>query len=252
MFVEDLSLVLQTNLVTTEKRYSHGHYRIQAQLYLQLGGFTANRPKALLGLCYRHIQVALLRDPEGGPHRVLLEFTFEFTKEFLGIKDMYVVTLSISVITHKITNYLLRNTFPLPEIMYDETLVFSPHVFLLGVLFSDHAFAAYNLTSPEQLSRLTIPPGRNELPLRLNKDLDNVPVFRKAVRTMSGSVVSPNEPLPYSTLLPWIRVLGQVTGFAQVTRPYSLRYAGGKAFNENGKLRQLLRGSCRMQVAWLI
>ncbi|EMD84663.1 hypothetical protein COCHEDRAFT_1167444 [Bipolaris maydis C5] len=213
MYVEDLAQVLQTNLVTTEKRYPHGRYRIQAQLYLQLGGFTANRPQALLSLCYRHIQVTLLRDPEGGPHRVLLEFTFEFTKEFLGIKDL--------------------NTFPLPEIMFDQTLLFSPHVFLLGLLFRDRAFAAYNLTSPEELSRLKIPPGRNELPLRLNRTLDNVPVFRKAVQTLNGWDVSPTEPLPYSTLLPWIRTLGEITGFAQVTRPYSLRYAGGKAFNEN-------------------
>ncbi|KAI1664624.1 DUF3435 domain containing protein [Pyrenophora tritici-repentis] len=89
MYVEDLARVLQTNLATTEKRYPHGRYRIQAQLYLQLGGFTANRPPALLGLCYRHIQVTLLRDPKGGPYRVLLEFTFKFTKEFLGIKDLY-------------------------------------------------------------------------------------------------------------------------------------------------------------------
>ncbi|XP_014550159.1 hypothetical protein COCVIDRAFT_116292 [Bipolaris victoriae FI3] len=214
MYVEDLARVLQTNLVTTEKRYPHGRYRIQAQLYLQLGGFTANRPQALLSLCYRHIQVTLLRDPEGGPHRVLLEFTFEFTKQFLGIKDL--------------------NTFPLPEIMYDQTLLFSPHVFLLGLLFHDRAFAAYNLTSPEELSRLKIPPGRNELPLRLNPTLDNIPVFRKAVQTLNGWDISPNEPLPYSTLLPWIRTLGEITGFAQVTRPYSLRYAGGKAFNENG------------------
>jgi hypothetical protein len=91
MYVEDLNLVLQTNLRTVEKKYSHGRYRIQAQLYLQLGGFTANRPGALLSLCYRHIQVTLLRDPEGGPHRILLEFTFEFTKQFLGIKDMLVL-----------------------------------------------------------------------------------------------------------------------------------------------------------------
>jgi hypothetical protein len=119
--------------------------------------------------------------------------------------------------------------------MYDETLLFSPHVFLLGLLFCDRAFAAYNLTSPEELSRLTIPPGRNELPLRLNRMLDDIPVFRKAVRTLHGWDISPNQPLPYSTLLPWIRILGEVTGFAQVTRPYSLRYAGGKAFNENGK-----------------
>jgi hypothetical protein len=84
MYVKDLAEVLQTNLVTTKKRYSHGRYRIQAQLYLQLGGFTANQTQALLNLCYRHIQVTLLQDPKGSPHRVLLEFTFEFTKEFLG------------------------------------------------------------------------------------------------------------------------------------------------------------------------
>ena len=129
-----------------------------------------------------------------------------------------------------------RNTFPIPEIMYDGSLIFSPHVFFLGVLFHDQAFAAYNLTSQEELSRLYIEPGRNELPLRLNKKLDNIPVFRKAVRTPNGWAISDDEPLPYSTLLPWIRALGQITGFAQVTRPYSLRYGAGKAFNENGKL----------------
>jgi hypothetical protein len=98
--------------------------------------------------------------------------------------------------------------------MYDETLLFSPHVFLLGLLFRDQAFAAYNLTSLKELSRLTIPPGRNELPLRLNQMLDNVPVFRKAVRAPHSWDISPNIPLPYSTLLPWIRTLGEVTGFA--------------------------------------
>jgi hypothetical protein len=94
MYVEDLAKVLQTNLMTTEKRYPYRRYRIQAQLYLQLGRFTANRPSALLSLCYQHVQVTLLRDPEGSPYRVLLEFTFKFTKQFLGIKDMSVSTLS--------------------------------------------------------------------------------------------------------------------------------------------------------------
>ncbi|KAF1964005.1 hypothetical protein BU23DRAFT_521662, partial [Bimuria novae-zelandiae CBS 107.79] len=221
MYVEDLTRVLETNLVTTEKRYSHGRYRIQTQVYLQLGGFTANRPKALLSLCYRHVQVTLLRDPEGGPHRVLLELTFEFTKEFLGIKDM--------------------NTFPIPEVIHDETLTFSPHVFLLGMLFHDGAFAAYNLTSPEELSRLSIPPERNELLLRLNRKLDDIPVFRMAERTPEGWVISKDKPLPDSTLRPWIKSLGEITRFAQVTRPYSLRYAGGKAFNENGNVSEAMQ-----------
>jgi hypothetical protein len=31
--------------------------------------------------------VTLLQDPNGGPYRILIEFTCEFTKQFLGIKD---------------------------------------------------------------------------------------------------------------------------------------------------------------------
>jgi hypothetical protein len=131
---------------------------------------------------------------------------------------------------------LARNTFPLPEIIYDESLIFSPHVFLLGVLFHDQAFAAYNLTSEEELSRLYIEPGRNELPLRLNRELDDIPVLRQPVKDPHGWTISRDRPLQYSTLLPWIRVLGEITGFAQIARPYSLRYNGGKAFNENGTL----------------
>jgi hypothetical protein len=88
MYVEDQKEVLRTNLTTTEKRYKHGRIRMEIQLFLQLAGFTASRPDALLKLCYRHIAATLLRDPEGGPNRVLLEFTFEFTKDFLGAKDM--------------------------------------------------------------------------------------------------------------------------------------------------------------------
>ncbi|KAJ5028917.1 hypothetical protein PSV08DRAFT_369849 [Bipolaris maydis] len=94
------------------------------------------------------------------------KFTFEFIKEFLSIKDL-------------------------------------PYVFLLGLLFRDWAFVANNLTLLEELSRLKIPLGRNELLLRLNWTLDDIPMFWKAVQTLN------------------------------VTYPYSLRYAGGKAFNEN-------------------
>jgi hypothetical protein len=85
--VEDLLGILQTNLTMTKKRYDHGRQRIQAHLYHHLGGFSANRTQAVLDLCYEHIVVSLLRDPEGGPHRILLEFTYEFTKQFLGTKE---------------------------------------------------------------------------------------------------------------------------------------------------------------------
>jgi len=127
------------------------------------------------------------------------------------------------------------NTFPIPEIIFDPSLILSPHVFLLGLLFADQAFRAPNLTSAEQLTKLYIEPGRNELPLPLHPDLDNIPVFRRSIKAFHGYEVSPDQPLQYSTLLPWIKDLGTITGFRQVARPYSLRYGAGKAFDENGE-----------------
>ncbi|XTI82768.1 hypothetical protein V2W45_1464203 [Cenococcum geophilum] len=55
MDVEDLALVLKTNLVTTRKRYIVRRHRIQ--------------------------------DPKGGPYNIVLKFIFKFTKEYLSIKE---------------------------------------------------------------------------------------------------------------------------------------------------------------------
>jgi hypothetical protein len=55
--------------------------------WLLLGLISGNRPLALLNFRYRHVFVTLLRDPQGGQHRVRIELTFEFTKQFLGLKD---------------------------------------------------------------------------------------------------------------------------------------------------------------------
>jgi hypothetical protein len=87
MHVEDLAEYLQMNLTTTKKRFTHGRQRIQLALFGQLAGFSGNRPQALLNLRYRDLIVTLLRHPNGGPHRILIEFTCEFTKQFLGQKD---------------------------------------------------------------------------------------------------------------------------------------------------------------------
>jgi hypothetical protein len=40
-----------------------------------------------------NLTTTMLRDQGGGPNRILLEFTFEFTKDFLGAKDVYVKPL---------------------------------------------------------------------------------------------------------------------------------------------------------------
>ncbi|KAG9229900.1 hypothetical protein BJ875DRAFT_507659 [Amylocarpus encephaloides] len=71
MYVKDLAEYLQANLTTIKKRFTHGR----------------NRPSALLKLRYRDIIITLLRHPNSGPHRILIEFTYEFTKKFLSEKD---------------------------------------------------------------------------------------------------------------------------------------------------------------------
>ena len=126
------------------------------------------------------------------------------------------------------------NTFPIPEVVYDPSLIFSPHVILAGLMFDDQAFAAPNLLSPEQLSILEIEPGCNQLALPLNPKKGDIPVFRSIIRTLHGWAVSPTKPLTYPVVRSSMRKLGQITGFKQVTRPYALRYGAGKAFNENG------------------
>lgn len=137
------------------------------------------------------------------------------------------------------TNLYARNTFPFLEVFHDETLIFNPQVLLLGLLFHDRAFAAESLTSADILTRLYIPTGQNELSLHLKPALDDIPVFRKAVRNSTGWTISPTEQLPYATLLPWMKRLGEISGFKQIARPYSLRYGAGKAFNQDGELNGL-------------
>jgi hypothetical protein len=104
----------------------------------------------------------------------------------------------------------------------------------VGLIFDDQAFLAPSLTSSERLSELDIEPGRNQLPLDFKSKFDNVPIFRKVIKTLQGFAISLKEPLTYSVVYSAMRKLGQLTGFKQITRPYALRYGAGKAFNENG------------------
>jgi hypothetical protein len=93
---------------------------------------------------------------------------------------------------------------------------------------------APSLTSAARISELDIPPGYEQLPLHLKPEMADIPVFRKSVRTPYGWEISPDQPLPYTTLLKWMKRLGVLTGFPQITRPYSLRYGAGNAFNQSG------------------
>lgn len=57
-------------------------------------------------------------------------------------------------------------------------------------------------------------------------------------RTLQGISISPDKPLPYTTIEPWVKKTGVITGFPQVTRPYSSRYGAGAALDSSGAFLQ--------------
>lgn len=88
----DMLMISQTALTTIERKFKIGRYRIQLCFFMQGGFITANRPDALLRLRYKDIKVTVLRHPTDStmPHSIMLEFTYEFTKSFMGDKPAYV------------------------------------------------------------------------------------------------------------------------------------------------------------------
>ncbi|PZD23864.1 DUF3435 domain containing protein [Pyrenophora tritici-repentis] len=212
MDARDVLEITQTTLTTVEKMFQVGRYRIQTCFFIQGGFITANRPDALLKLRYRDIKVTILRHPNSGPHNILLEWTYEFTKSFLGPKA--------------------PNTFPIPEIIFDPSLVLSPHVFLLGLMFADNVFSIPDLT-PERLFRLDIRPECNSLEVPIRKEVADLCVFRRYRQTATKRTIT-NEQLPYPTLKTQMKDVGEITGFKDVARPYCLRYGAANAFDKDG------------------
>lgn len=91
MRTEDEFELLRTLYSTTEITFPCERQRVQLALIIQLAGITGNRPGALLAICYKHVKITLLPDPEGGsiPRR-LIEIAFKHTKGYLGQKESYV------------------------------------------------------------------------------------------------------------------------------------------------------------------
>ncbi|KAL2812532.1 hypothetical protein BJX63DRAFT_396567 [Aspergillus granulosus] len=81
----------------------------------------------------------------------------------------------------------IRNTFPLPEIIYDPLLMLSPHTFLLGILFYDDAFRAPGITSMEDLRCLWVEDGHQQMEVPLKQDKAQHYIFCK-VKSVRGKI----------------------------------------------------------------
>lgn len=87
MTVDTLKDQIETTLNTTRKSFRLGELRIYVVLFLLLLSPGGSRPEYILLLRFGDIRITLTRDPEGGPHNLMLKFTPEFTKTYLGAKE---------------------------------------------------------------------------------------------------------------------------------------------------------------------
>ncbi|EQL32851.1 hypothetical protein BDFG_04959 [Blastomyces dermatitidis ATCC 26199] len=212
MYVEDLAEYLRVLLTTTDMHFLVGWERIQLILFCQLAGYTGHRPEALTQLRYRHLELSLVRDPASNLATLFIGLTGEFTKAYLGDKD--------------------ANTFWLPEIIYDPTLVLSPHVFLLGLLFHAKAFKSPYIRCPEDLYDLGILDELNEQKIPLRDDLAENFLFCQVVREGEGVRIAHEIKATTASLRNRMKKCGEITGFEYPVGPYAFRRAAGKEWNE--------------------
>ncbi|KFY89160.1 hypothetical protein V500_05907, partial [Pseudogymnoascus sp. VKM F-4518 (FW-2643)] len=118
----------------------------------------------------------------GGRPQLFIELSPEFTKGFLGLKDV--------------------NKFKIPEIIYDPTL----------------AFKSPSIYSPEKLYSLNVLQGLNEQELPLKDEILNNFVFCQAVRKAEGVRIAYNLQLSSASVQYRMKIGGQITGFKQVTK----------------------------------
>ncbi|KAL4810583.1 hypothetical protein BDV18DRAFT_127695 [Aspergillus unguis] len=214
MFIEDVVPLQETTLRTMEKRFDIGLQRMQQCLYPLMACFTVNRINAMRRLQYRHLQCSIQRDPHGGPPRILLEIEYRFAKKYLGVTQ--------------------ANTFPIPEIICDPSLMLSPHTFLLGILFHDDAFRPPGIKSMEDLRRLWLEGGRQQLKVPLRRDKADHYVFCHVESIRGKNRIDRKRPISQSTLTRQLKVFGEIAGFKWSLFTHRFRYGGGTILNESG------------------
>ncbi|KAE8414836.1 hypothetical protein BDV36DRAFT_298672 [Aspergillus pseudocaelatus] len=107
----------------------------------------------------------------------------------------------------------ISNTFPLPEIIYDPSLMLSPHTFLFGILFHNNAFRAPGIKSIEDLRHLWAEDGRQQIEVPLKRDKAKHYVFCKVKGVCDKIQIHRDQPISQSTLSRQLKIFGEIAGF---------------------------------------
>lgn len=136
---------------------------------------------------------------------------------------------------------MYKKSYPIPKILHDSSLLLSPHVFLLGILFCHRVFQSPMLISATQLHHLNIHPGEVELLLPFRANMKDVCVFRHTVKTLTSYKISPTKPIPYGMIAAWIRRISEILGLAYQIIPYNLYYNIVNKFDQSSNISKSLQ-----------
>jgi Protein of unknown function (DUF3435) len=101
------------------------------------------------------------------------------------------------------------------------------------MLFKVQAFKSPSLVSPKKLYLLNVLDGMIEQQLPLKDKLSDDFVFCQTVETACGVALAKCLQLSSNSVRYRMKIGGQITGFAQVTKPYDLRDRAAKALNKS-------------------
>lgn len=71
------------------------------------------------------------------------------------------------------------------------------------------------------------------MPLPLRHELGDVYIFRKAIKTLTGYVISKKEPITYGMMRGWVEAIGVILGIEYTVILYSLRYFTGNKLDQS-------------------
>ncbi|EEH47566.2 uncharacterized protein PADG_03650 [Paracoccidioides brasiliensis Pb18] len=134
--------------------------------------------------------------PDGGHPQLFIFLKPEFTKRFLGDKEL--------------------NKFKIPEIIFDPTLVLSPHICLLTMLFHIGGFKSISTTGPvldsaEKLYSVKVLNGKGQQPLLLKDELLDKFVFCQTELTSTGFKICLDKRMTPSMMSSRMRQAKEVT-----------------------------------------
>ncbi|XP_044715279.1 FluG domain-containing protein [Hirsutella rhossiliensis] len=263
MGVDDVYLVQHHHWVHDTSVFPDERQRIQLAFLVLLQAYTATRPRVLAykrldknavndhyfgcedeatqvdcadefdpkdddfkTICYRDVQLLLLKNPEGGRDLPAMEVTLRYTKGWE------------------------RRENPKTFIFYEvDDLLFDAVLHLLALALLDQAFEA-NIQKVDDFYRIRVPSPRHSLEFRWRKGMRDIPIFRQAVSTNDGAVrTSKTEALRYHTYLYYLQRLGLVTGFMQILNPYCIRRGSGEAVESTATQAQLQQVMCHINAA---